>query len=183
MPTYDIANRLKDYWQERVTGAPKFIDTDHAYVHQGIAFEASISRAEAETTGRWVFKTPASDYIHYRPAFVSVAKGDVTCELWEDTTAASTGAAGWTPVTAYNRRRTSTNTATSLIYSAATSTGGTKIDSWRLWGSTGAGGAGGGAQMGQPLEWVLKQGTEYRLAFDTTQAFSANLFWYEEDNA
>ena len=180
MPTYDIANRLKDYWQERVTGAPKFIDTDHAYVHEGIAYEAAIARDEALTTGRWVFKTPASDYVHFRPAFVSVAKGDVTCEIWEDTT--STGGT-WSAVAAYNRKRTSTKTAASLIYTAATSTGGVKIDSWRLWGSTGSGGAGGGAQMGQPHEWVLKQGTEYRLAFDTTQAFSANLFWYEEGDA
>ena len=185
MPTFDIANRLASLWEERVTQSPKFIDTDHAYIHEGIAFEASVLRAQVNSTGKYVIKTPSTGYIHYRPAFVSVAKGNVISEIWEDTTSTGAGSAGstWAAVTPYNRKRTSTAISDSLIYSEATSTGGTRIDRWRLWGSTGTGGSGGGAEIGQPLEWILKQNTEYRFAFDTTEQYSANLFWYEEANA
>ena len=147
MPTFDIANRLANNWEERVTQSPKFIDTDHAYIHEGIAFEASVLRAEVNSTGKYVIKTPSTGYIHYRPTFVSVAKGNVISEIWEDTTSTGVGSAGstWAAVTPYNRKRTSTSTSNSLVYSEATSTGGTMIDRWRLWGSTGAGGSGGGA--------------------------------------
>jgi hypothetical protein len=183
VPTFDIANRLADKWQERVTEAPKFIDTDHAYIHEGIAYQASVLREQVASTGQYVFRTPSTTYIHYRPAFVSIAKGNVICELWETTTPSTSVGSTWGTVTPYNRKRTSAHTANTLVYSESTSAGGVKIDAWRLWGSTGAGGTGGGAQVGQPHEWVLKQNTQYRLAFDTTEAFSANLFWYEEANA
>ena len=180
--SYPIGDFLSS-WQERVTQSPKYIDTDHAYIHAGGAFENSITVAEVATTGRIVFDTPATKYVHFRPSQVFLSKGSVSYTLFEDTSSTGTGAVPWTLSTGtYNRNRTSTQAATAVVYSVSTSTGGVAIDRWTLWGSGTTAGAGRqGAAYSEPLEWVLQRGTEYRIELDTTEALTLNLFWYEED--
>ena len=36
--SYPVSSVL-ERWVERLTGAPRFIDTDHGYIHDGLAFQ------------------------------------------------------------------------------------------------------------------------------------------------
>ena len=175
-----VATKMVSY-QDRVTGSPKGIDTDHSYIHEGIAFENSLTITASATTDRIAFLTPAVKYVHFRPSQVFLSKGSVDYSLWENAT--STAMGGTTSTGSYNRNRNSATTATMSIHTAATSTGGVIIDRWTMWGSgTTAGSGRQGAAYSEPLEWVLKRGTEYRVQLSSTEAMTVNMFWYEEDD-
>ena len=153
MPVHFLANE----WTERVTGGPKFIDSDHAYIHDGAAFEVSFSQTAATSTGVYVLKTPAAGYVHFRPAHVFIEKGALTYYLTENVGGA-TGAAWASTNVPYNRSRISTSTAEAVLFTATTELEGTNtvIDTWRMWGSGTTAGAGkSGAARSEPLEWVL----------------------------
>jgi len=182
MSVYDIAQRLKDSWQERVTGAPKFIDTDHAYIHEGGAFHVAFTATQTNSTDKYAFVTPADKYIHFRPNEITVEKGTVSFGMYESTELASTG---WTSMSTeiYNRNRLSTNESQITMYSAATSNTGLLVDRMVVVGGSGPGRTGQGASDGAQLELVLKQNTQYRFEFNTTETFHAHLYWYEEDSA
>ena len=182
MSVYDIAQRMKNSWEERVTGAPKFIDTDHAYIHEGGAFHVAFSGTGTTSTDKYAFVTPADKYIHFRPNEITVEKGTVSFGMYESTELASTGCTSMS-TEIYNRNRLSTNESQITMYSAATSTGGNMIDKMVIVGGSGPGGSKQGASDGAQLELVLKQDTQYRFEFNTTEAFHAHLYWYEEDNA
>jgi len=180
---FKIADTMVNNWQERITRSPKFIDTDHAYIHEGIAFQKVFSGAESPSTDKYVFLTPAKKYVHWRPADIDIPKGQLIFSVYEDATGASTGPAGWTPVTGiYNHSRTSTAIASVKIYSATTSSGGPEIDTFPVYGGTGPGQTKQGASDGKDLEWVLARNTQYRLEINTTQAYHVRLYWYEEDD-
>jgi len=169
-------------WKDRVTESPKIIDTDHAYIHEGVAFELSFSQTGTTSTGVYVFKTPATEYVHFRPSNVFIEKGSLTYYLTENVGGA-TGAAWASTNVPYNRNRISTSTAGSVFFTNTTEMGGTNtvIDTWRMWGSGTTAGAGkSGTSRSEPLEWVLKRATMYSMWFDSTETFSVNMFWYEE---
>ena len=183
--SYPVANTLIG-WQERVTGGPKFIDTDHAYIHEGNAFDAFLF-----STGSSIvrFKTPAATaakpYIHFRPASISINAGTVRFQVYDANTSGDklTGGAAFTPV---NRKYHSTSTAgTAVSIGVATSsTAGfvLKYDT-AAFGGTGPGQTRIGVSKGEGLEWILKPNTEYALYLTSTAAqMSANFFWYEEDD-
>jgi len=179
MPVHFLANE----WTERVTGGPKVIDTDHAYIHEGAAYELSFSRTSAASTATYVFKTPAAGYVHFRPSQVFIEKGSLAYSFIENAGSTAPGSTWPSTGVAYNRSRISTSTAASIFYTETTAMDGTNtvIDTWTLWGSAAAGAFKQGAAHSEPLEWVLKQNTNYQLTFDTTEAYNANLFWYEEE--
>ena len=172
---FDVANRLLK-WDERVTGAAKFIDTDHAYIHEGGAFQANVAATVSAGIKRYVLKTDATKYVHFRPTQLAIPSGECIMSLFE-TTITSSGSA---VVPAYNHNRISTKTAQSILYSGATSTSGTLLDRFAVYGGTGPGKTAAGASDGPQLEWVLRRGRGYRIEVDTTVAFNMNVFWYEE---
>ncbi len=166
-------------WEERVTGAPRVIDADHAYIHDGAAFSVSVNATAAAGANQFVIHTPATLYVHFRPTWLTIDEGEVIFSIYEDAT--STGGLGWTDATPINRSRVSTSTAESVFYDeGTTSTGGDLIDQFAVFGVAGPGQTRGGAGRGEPLEWVLAQDTQYRIVVDTTERFYAQMFWYEE---
>ena len=188
MSVYDIAQRLKDTWQERVTGAPKFIDTDHAYVHEGGAFDVFIT-STASAVHR--FKTPAltatSPYIHFRPASVTVNAGTLTYQIYDTNTSGDklTGGAAFTPV---NRKYGSDKVSgVTVAVGVATSSTDGFVEKYRrlAHGGTGPAQTRIGVSKGEALEWILKPDTEYAiyLTVSTASEIGANFFWYEEPDA
>jgi hypothetical protein len=172
---FDVANRLLK-WDERVTGAPKMIDSDHAYIHEGDAYQANVYSSATAGVKRYALVTDATKYVHFRPTQIAIPSGNCILSLFE-TTVTSSGSA---VVPAYNRNRVSTKTAASVLFSGATSTSGTLLDRFAVYGGTGPGTTKSGASDGAKLEWVLRRGTGYRIQLETTVAFNMNLFWYEE---
>lgn len=176
-------------WTERVTKGVRSIDTDHAYIHEGLAFEvSSITTAFVGTvTYSLTPSTAPTKYVHLRPANISLEKDSVVFQIWEGTTNTSTGLT----LTAYNRNRLSSVTS-ELTFTGAdgssflTTTGGAvKIHERKIFGGTGPGQAKAGAEAGQPLEWVLDSAKKYAFALVTTAAaeVGVNFFWYEEGDA
>ncbi len=174
-------------WRERVTGAPQFIDTDHAYIHDGGAFDAwDIATVNTE---RWIqFDTPTTDspspYVHFRPASLSVGQGGVYFTLFE-VVSTGPGLSGGDAFVPMNRShvstaasactvRTNVNTSSTASYVARYRT--------RVHGGTGPGNTRIGASKGEPMEWVLEPHTRYGIHIRTTVSaeVATNLFWYEE---
>jgi hypothetical protein len=186
--SYDIAYRLEQIWQERVTKSPKFIDTDHAYVHEGNAFDAWVTSTVSAVHR---FKTPAATatypYIHWRPSAVSVNAGNLIFQVYDTNTSGDklTGGSTFAPV---NRKYSSTKTSgvTFTVGVAASSTDG-YVEKYRrlAHGGTGPGQTAIGVSKGEALEWILKPDTEYAIYITVSAATDVglNLFWYEEADA
>ena len=175
MSEFDIANRLIR-WEERVTIAPKFISVEHAYIHAGNAFQVNISATASTGMKKYVLKTDVTKYVHLRPVQIAIPSGECILGLFE-TTLTSSGSAV-EPV--HNHNRNSAITAQSVLYSGATSTSGTLLDKFVVYGGSGPGKMEIGASERQIREWVLRRNTGYRLQLETTVDFNMNLFWYEE---
>ena len=188
MPTFDIANRLADYWQERVTQAPKVIDTDHAYIHEGIAFDAFWTGAINDTTGHFQITTPAAKYVHFRPANIGISGGIATLSIFLTATGSATPVSGGSTFTPVNRKHTSTEAATVTFNTAidTSSTGDYTLKyQTRIYGGSAPGQSVIGQSKGEPLEWIFNRSRDYVIMVTTTvdTNVTLNLFWYEEDNA
>lgn len=182
-----IVSSILNSWVERVTQAPKFIDTDHAYIHAGNAFDAF-----AFSTGENIvrFKTPSTTattpYVHFRPASIAFNSGSVRFRVYDANTSGDklTGGSAFTPV---NRRYNSTKTAgTAVSVGVATSstTGYVLKYDTAVYGGTAPGQTRIGASKGEGMEWILKPDTEYALYVTSTGTeVMANFFWYEEADA
>lgn len=173
---------LAKNWTERVTNGVKVTDSDHAYIHEGAAYEASwVDSVSGQVKfGFDVASTGGSDkYVHLRPAQIHTEKGTVTFQIFEGSTRASTGSV----VPSYNRNRAHGAAEYRVtVGDASTSTGYTKIHEQQVYGGTGPGNGASGAVSGQPFEWVFKRNTKYvfRLASSEAIKTSVNFFWYEE---
>ena len=169
-------------WTEHLTKGVKQIDTDHAYIHDGIAFEATYA-ASVNGNLSFEFVTPGSTtgrYVHFRPVDIATEKGIVIFSIIEGSTRGSTGST----VETYNRNRTKTNVSevTFKVDDGTTVGSGTVVYSRKLFGGTGPGNTAIGTKAGSELEWVLKQGTKYAMMLSTTEVIltNTNFFWYEE---
>ena len=78
-----LVGRILESWRDRVTQSPKFIDTDHAYIHEGGAFQTVFEGAAAASTDRYAFVTPADKYVHWRPADIDIPKGEMVFSVFE----------------------------------------------------------------------------------------------------
>ena len=189
MPTYDIANRLSDLWQERVTQSPKFIDTDHAYVHEGIAYDAFWTGVLAAASSQhFQFSTPAGKYVHFRPASVGINGGIATFRIFLAASGSATPVSGGSTFTPVNRKHTSTS-ASQVTFNTGIATSSTanytlKYET-KIYGGSGPGGSRTGQAKGEPLEWIFTPGRDYVFMVTTTAETDVglNLTWYEEDNA
>jgi hypothetical protein len=171
--------------KERVTGAFKMIDTDHALIHEGQVFSAFYKATI--TTGatlQFSFVTPADKYVHYRTAMITPSADALTTDIYEGATINVAG----TEVVASNRNRGSVITAGSVLRRGTTFTeNGTLLQGFSSWlpGSTGVGQSRNGTSFTTGDEIVLKPSTTYRFVA-TNGSSSSNIVgftfrWYEEE--
>ena len=169
---------------ERITSAIRTIETEHAYIHEGIFFESyNKFTLAAGATKVVTIKPAAGTYLHYRPTNLVTSADKVTIEFYEGATVtAATGAA----VTPSNHNRNSALTSKVTLLDAPTVTAdGTKFAQVYIPGATGTGGTRTGASAGvSNSEWVLKPDTVYMIRVTNGSSGSndiqINFQWYEE---
>ena len=66
---------------ERVTGAFAEINTDHKYIHEGIAFRAHIEVGEISGDTEFLFRAPAGKYVHYKNTTMQALGGSVKLQI------------------------------------------------------------------------------------------------------
>jgi len=171
---------------EIVTGAVAIIDSDHAYIHQKKKYSAFLKQSiAAGGTLVFCFKTPATKYVHYRPAQVTPSADKVDLQIFEG--AVFTAATG-TLLENTNRNRNEPLVSGVELRSAPTvTTNGTLLPGFSAWlpGSTGIGQSRSGDVSGGDDEIVFKQNTTYRFVA-TNGSSVANVIgfrfnWYEEE--
>lgn len=177
--------RLTEIAEQQQEGLTKYmgvIDSDHAYIHKGIAFTAIVNTGAISAAYDIAFKTPELDsgkYIHWRPAGIQTSANYVSYNLYEGDAFTS-----GTAVIPINRNRLSTKTSgmQTFVKGATVSPAGTIIQAGGI-GTSGnpASQAGGGSAASQEL--VLKQDTSYVLTLvpGGSTTVILELFWYEED--
>ena len=169
---------------ERITGAFRTIETEHAYIHEGIFYESYNKFTLAGGATRVVtIKPAAGTYLHYRPTNLVTSADKVTIEFYEGATlTAATG----TAATPSNHNRNSTLASKVTLLDAPTVTAnGTKFAQVYIPGATGTGGTRTGASAGvSNSEWVLKPNTVYMVKVINGSSGSndiqINFQWYEE---
>ena len=171
---------ILENFQEGLTKYNATICSDHAYIHQGIAFTSIINTGSISAAYDIGFTTPTAEqnkFVHWRPVGIYSSADFVLYELREGDTYSS-----GTAVTPINRNRNSVNTAlTSMAYNVTSTPTGTLIQ------SAGVGTAGGpvaraGGGSGAENELVLKPNTNYVITLTPAAATTVilELFWYEE---
>lgn len=169
---------------DKFTGFPVVVQSDHAYIHQGIGFSLSGTTGSIAAAGTHSisFTTPPNSvYVHLRPTGLSSTANTLQARIAEKSVMSGGSAA--TPT---NRNRNSKNTSLVTIATGATlTTEGTILQIAQVGSGTNAGNATGGGADGSAEEWVLKPNTTYSIRFENVGAVTAtvgyyNLFWYEE---
>lgn len=172
---------------ERVTGAFKGIDNDHAYIHAGGLFTAITKNTLATTAVRYIsIVTPANGkYVHYRNERIQTSADNVTVEFFEDATVTAGTGTAKTPI---NHRRIAPHAATVLVRDGVTVTAeGNLIAQTFIGGGVGTGQARSGEETSDKNEIILKQGATYIVKITNGSSGSniiqCNPIWYEEDDA
>ena len=174
---YDALSRAN----EDLTGYWGTIDSDHAYIHKGIAYKAIINTGSISAAYDIGFTTPtvaSGKYIHWRPIGITSSADYVDIQLTEDETIS-----GGTTVTPVNMNRLTTHTSDMQAFAKGVTCtpAGTLIDSTGI-GSSGNPTAKAGGGAGAEQEIVLKQNTKYCITLtpDSATTCILQLFWYEE---
>lgn len=173
--------QILDEQQEGLTKYMGVIGSDHAYIHDGIAFSGIINTGSISAAYDIAFTAPAESegvFMHWRPLGIDSSADAISFTLYEGDSFSS-----GTAVTPVNRNRNSTKQSkvTTLVKNATATPTGTIIQAGQV-GTDGnpASQAGGGAAASQEI--VLKPGENYVLtivpAGSTTVVLT--LFWYEE---
>ena len=166
---------------EHLTGFFAVIDSDHAYIHDGIAFTAVIDCGSISAAYDIAFTTPtvaSGKYVHWRPIGIQSSADYCKVELREGDSFSS-----GTAVTPVNRNRLSSGTTSmqAFVKNATATPAGTLIQLSGV-GTSGnpSSRAGGGSAASQEL--VLKQNTNYIVTItpDSATDVTCELFWYEE---
>ena len=117
---------------ESLTGYTGIIDSDHAYIHNGIAFTAIINSGSISAAYDIAFTTPtvaSGKYIHWRPIGIQTSADYVKFELREGDTFSSGSA-----ITPVNRNRLSSNTsAMQTFVKNATATPAGTVSALQAW--------------------------------------------------
>jgi hypothetical protein len=182
MAAKDTTGTLGGMLRERVTSGFPTITTDHAFIHEGIAWTLS-GVVEVDAAYSIAFTTPATKYVHFKPVGIAASGGPLTVTLVEGPT--FTGGTDGAP---RNRNRLGETPdanpmATKL---GVTPTGGTTIATLYVPSATqGAQRLGGAAASAE--EHVLKRSTVYTINFAETSAGNVfvgyDIFWYVEAGA
>ena len=168
-------------WTESLTKYIGQIDSDHAYIHEGLAFTYITSQTISEAY-RVSFTTPsvASDkIIHWRPTGITSSANYVQVTLYENTVYAS-GA----DVVPFNRNRNSAKTTELQALALGTTRSGGDIIQVKGVGTSGNPQARSGGGTFASEELMLKPNTNYTLELVPAGVTSVvlELFWYEELN-
>ena len=99
---------LGGFLRERVTSGFPVITTDHALIHESIAYTLS-GTVTVDAAWSLSFVTPAVGYVHFKPTGITAAGGPVTVTFLEGST--FTGGSDATPV---NRNRIGTPRASTV---------------------------------------------------------------------
>lgn len=173
--------QILENFSEDLTGYAGVISTDHAYIHDGIAFTAILSTGSISSAYRIGFTTPtvaSGKFIHWRPLAITSSADYVDIQLTEGDS--FTGGATVTPI---NRNRLSSGTSVMQSFkNGVTSTpAGTVIQATGI-GVSGNTVSQAGGGSGADQELVLKQNTSYVITVtpDGATTVRASLFWYEE---
>ena len=178
----DSLGRLGGFLRERVTSGFPVITTDHALIHEGLAYTLSATASISNGATHSVeLAIPAGVYVHFKPVGVTASGGPVTITLVEGST--STGGSAATPS---NRRRISPVASRLTCKTGVTASGGTVIDTALIPSAT-QGNNRLGAGTGAAEEFVLNPGTTYSVQFanaaGNATTIGYQLFWYEEPGA
>jgi hypothetical protein len=174
---------------EDVTGYTGTISSEHAYIHDGMAYSAVINCGSISSAYNISFTTPPADkgYIHYRPLGITTSANYVGIILTEVETFSS-----GTAVTIFNRNRLLASLEpakfktkmTSLKQGTTCTPSGTAIVNTGM-GTSGVPSARSGGNDASASELVLIPNTTYNIALTPAGAttVTVELFWYEESKA
>ena len=166
---------------DATTGAALIMDTVHHEVHEGEMFHAAYTNSSVANGANLDLQlTTGAKEAH--TTWEVFAGGQVTVSLYEAPTTS-----GGTAVTAYNLKRSSTNTPTGAVAHTptVTATGTVTLVNGRILpgGNSPQTRVGGGIRSG--AEWILKPATKYLMRVNnssgSTIAVNCVLEWYEED--
>jgi len=172
---------IMEQGQETLTGYSAVIDSDHAYIHDGIAYTAIIDLGTISAATKIGFTTPtvaSGKYVHWRPIGLQTSADYVKFELYE-----GDSFTGGTAASVINRNRLSSNTTGMQNFDSGVTVtpAGTVIQH----GGVGTSGnpatrSGGGGSAAEEI--VLKQNTDYvvQITPDGSTDVVMELFWYEE---
>lgn len=184
-----ISNKNGDYMEELFTKYLPVIQSDHAYIHKGLAFTylGTTGSLSAGASTSIEFTTPSvgsGKFVHFRPTFISSSANYLTMSLNEASTTTGGGSV-LTDIKNRNRNSTTASAFQTLKTAVTVSVAGTQIDTLATGvaggGSNNSGGQGGGAQE----ELLLIPNTKYTMTFTNAGTVTATigiykLFWYEE---
>ena len=177
---------ILDIAQEPLTEFISQIDSDHAYVHKGLAQTAIINTGSISAAYDICFTTPAAvdGYVHWRPTAVTTSAEYVGMVMTEG----ETFSAG-TAVTPINRSRkyalanpgVSDSKITDMVKGATCTPAGTQIVNTGF-GTSGNPTARSGGGSGAAQEIILAPETKYAITLTPAGATTVTLelFWYEE---
>ena len=173
-----VAGTIEDF-----TGYVAVIDSDHAYIHKGLAFTTIIDTGTISSAYRIGFKTPTAESgkdLHWRPINLYSTLAGVRGVLTEADTYT-----GGTVQIPFNRNRDMKDELSVIqdIKKGVTATPtGVEIDSFYI-GSAGNPSQRSGGSDGANEELLLAPDTDYVLTLTPSgnTVCYLNLFWYEED--
>jgi hypothetical protein len=191
---------LQELEHESVVEAKTIINSDHAYIHRGIGFMASldIGGLAAAAGESYSFKTPAAKYIHLKNLELIGIGAGVSLAIIRGTTAdplvvASAGDVA-TELTGPHNANDNTTTASGVVIKKTPTytdnKDGAVWDSIRVLGtSTNQFKSTATEGYSDNFELVLKSNTYYILTFtnlsagggDAATQVYARMFWYEEN--
>lgn len=182
-----ILTTIYNYVIEPFTKFFSVIQSDHAYVHKGLAYTSIIDTGSISASYKIGFTTPtvaSGKVVHWRPADIGSTADQITFKLYS----AISFSAG-TAVAPFNRNQDDFPTETGDMQAfaqgvTATVTGGKVVDAGTI-GSAGTRFSTSGGSGGSEHELVLIPNTSYVLDLVPADATVGicNLFWYEEDEA
>lgn len=180
----DATGAIQEFQVERVTRGFPTITTDHALIHEGMAYSKSdVLASLSQNASTYInFTTPLGDYVHFKPAGFTANAGPIYITLAE-----GASYTGGTATTFLNMNRLSANTASTTVAIGATqSAAGTTLAKLMIPASS-QGAQKLGSSVGAAEERVLKRGTAYGIKILNSSSGAAfvgyDLFMYEEPGA
>ena len=183
MGTTSILNAMV----ERVTKAQKIINTDHAFIHEGIAFKAhlDIGTLAPLASESYSFKTPVGKYLHFKNARLVGIGATVRLDIIRGTVASpltidSPGAAATELIGPSNVNDVSTVASGVLVKKTPTYTGGASGAVWDYvlvpGDSTNQMASVAESKTGDNFELVMKPDTYYVFKFTNINAADTATF-------
>jgi len=182
-----LTDKIYNYYKnfiERFTHFVTVIQSDHAYIHEGLGYIINVTTPSISAAGSYniTITTPAATagFIHWRPTNTGTTANMVLVEFYEGGTTT-----GGTAVSPINKNRNVSRNSIVSVSQGATITPTTLLDIYTVGAAGGTQSRSGGGSVGSLEEIVLKPSTTYTVRMTnigTSTATTAYLtaFWYEE---